>query len=62
MFMRFHCNLLINFCHFFRSLNLVIFLAQLLPKHIDTTYLVNATPPAIIAISLINFADVFVKV
>ena len=35
----------INFCHFFYSLNLVIFWAQLLLKLMDIRYLVSATPP-----------------
>ena len=41
--MTFACNPQIKFCHFLRSFNLVIVLARLLPKHIDTGYLVNAT-------------------
>ena len=37
----------IIFCHFFHSLNLVIFWAQLLLKLMDIRYLVSATPPTI---------------
>ena len=43
MCMKFGCNLQINLCYIFRSLNLVN-LAQLLPKHIGTGYLMKATP------------------
>ena len=38
------------------------FLAQLLPKYIDTGYLVNATLPTILAISFLNIVGVFDKV
>ena len=31
-------------------------------KHLDTRYLVNATPPTVLAGSFLNFAGVFVKV
>ena len=42
------CNSQINFCHFFRSLNLVFFCSTSSKKHIDTGYLVNATPPTVL--------------
>ena len=45
MCMTFGYNPQINFCHFFYSLNLVIFWAQLLLKLMDIRYLVSATPP-----------------
>ena len=45
MCMTFGYNPQINFCHFFYSLNLVIFGAQLLLKLMDIRYLVSATPP-----------------
>ena len=58
----------INFCHFFHSLNLVIFglelshfWAQLLLKLMDIRYLVSATPPTILSQSFLNFTGVFVK-
>ena len=47
MCMSFGYNPQINFCHFFHSLNLVIFWAQLLLKLMDIRYLVSATPPTI---------------
>ena len=47
MCMTFGYNPQINFCHFFHSLNLVIFWAQLLLKLMDIRYLVSATPPTI---------------
>ena len=47
MCMTFGYNPQINFCHFFHSLNLVIFWAQLLLKLLDIRYLVSATPPTI---------------
>ena len=43
MCMRFACNLKINFCPFLQF-ELSHYLAQLLPMHIDTVYLVNAIP------------------
>ena len=49
MCMTFGYNPQINFCHFFHSLNLVIFWAQLLLKLMDIRYLVNATPPTILS-------------
>ena len=60
--MTFACNPQINFCHFLSSLNLVIVLAQLLSNHIDTGYLVNATPPTIVVRYFGNLADCFVNV
>ena len=47
MCMTYAYNPQINFCHFFHSLNLVIFWAQLLLKLMDIRYLVSATPPTI---------------
>ena len=47
MCMTFGYNPQINFCHFFHSLNLVFFWAQLLLKLMDIRYLVSATPPTI---------------
>ena len=47
----------IAFCHFFGSLNLVIFIFGL--KHIGTGYIVNATPPTVLAVSFLNFAGCF---
>ena len=41
--MKFGCNHQITFHHFFRSLNFVIFLAQLLLTLIDTGYLMNTS-------------------
>ena len=49
MCMTFEYNPQINFCHFFHSLNLVIFGAQLLEKLMDIRYLVSATPPKILS-------------
>ena len=50
MALKFGCNPKVNFCHFFCSLNLYShFLAQLLPKQRDAGYLVNVTPPKILA-------------
>ena len=48
MCMRFGCIPQIIFCHFV-LFELRSFLAQLLPKHIDTGYLKNATLPTILA-------------
>ena len=45
MSMRFGCNPQINLFKFVSQFELSHFLPQLLPKHIDTGYLVNATPP-----------------
>ena len=50
------------FVIFFSQFELSQFWAQLLPKHIDTGYVVNANPPTILAVSFWNFACVFVKV
>ena len=50
MCMWFRYNPQINFCHFCRILNLVIFQAGILPNGIDSGYLVRATP---------SFADLF---
>ena len=47
MCMTFGYNPQISFCHFFYSLNLVIFWAQLLLKLMDIRYLVSTTPPTI---------------
>ena len=47
MCMTFGYNPQINFCHFFHSLNLLIFWAQLLQKLMDIRYLVSATSPTI---------------
>ena len=47
MCMTFGYNPHYNFCHFFHSLNLVIFWAQLLLKLMDIKYLVSATLPTI---------------
>ena len=47
MCMRFSSNPQINFV-FFSQFKLSRFLAQLLPKHINTGYLVKATPPPIL--------------
>ena len=52
---------LIKFCHFFRSLSLVIF-GSTSTKTYRHWYLVNATPPTILARSFWNFAGGFVKV
>ena len=49
MCMRFGCNPQINFCHFFQSLNLVNFWLNFYQSIIDTGYLVNATPPTVLA-------------
>ena len=54
MCMMFSCNPQINFCHFFTSLNLVIFSL----KHIDAGHLVNPTPPTILHGSFLIFAGV----
>ena len=61
MCMTFGYSAQINFCHFFNSLNLVIFGAQLLLKLMDIRYLVSATPPTILSQSFGNFTGVFVK-
>ena len=45
MCMTFGCNPQIYFCHFFSQFEL----GKVLPKHIDTCYLVNATPSSILA-------------
>ena len=55
-------NLQVNFCHFFRILNLVIFYAQILSKGIDSGYLVWATPPTVLCWSFWNYTSVFVMV
>ena len=47
MCMTFGYNPQINFCHFFHSLNLVIFWAQLLLKLMDIRYLVSVPHPTI---------------
>ena len=47
MSMSFGCNPQINLCRCFQF-ELSHFLAQLLPKYIDTGYLVNATAPSIL--------------
>ena len=52
MCMIFGCSPQINFCYIFRSLNLVFF-GRLL---VSTKAYVNATPPTILAESLLNFA------
>ena len=49
----------IKLCHFFRTVNLVIFGIK---ASIDTGYLVNTTPPTVLVGSFSNFACVFVKV
>ena len=52
----------INFCHIFRSLNLVNF-GSTSTKALDTAYIVNATPPTILDRSFWNFGGgVFVMV
>ena len=51
MSMTFGFNSQINSCHFFNTFERSQFLARLLAKHIDTGYLVNATPPTALAIS-----------
>ena len=56
MCMTFSCNPEIIFYHFVSILNLV--LAHLVPKHISTGYLGNATPPTILPISFLNLAAV----
>ena len=43
--MWFGYNPQIIFCHFFRNLNLVIFLALLLSTYVDSIYLVRVIPP-----------------
>ena len=43
--MWFEYNPQIIFCHFFRKLNLAIFLALLLSAYVDRLYLVKVTPP-----------------
>ena len=45
MCMTFGCNPQINFCYFIRSSDLIIMGI----KHLDTGYLVNATPPTVLA-------------
>ena len=47
MCMWFGYNPQTNFCHFFCILNLVIFQAWILPKYIDSVYLVCGTPPTV---------------
>ena len=53
MCMNFGCNPQINFYHFFCSVDLVIFGLKAFRlsfsglKHLDTGYLVNATPPTV---------------
>ena len=48
MCMWFGYNPQINFYHFFRIWNLVIFQARILSKGIDSGYLVCATPPTVL--------------
>ena len=62
MCMWFGYNSQINFCHFFRILNLVIFRARILSKGIDRGYLVCATPPTDFCRSFRNFTGAFVMV
>ena len=62
MCMWFEYNPRINFYHFFRILNLVIFQAQILSKGIDSGYLVCATPPTVLCQSFLNFVGVSVMV
>ena len=56
MCMWFGYNPWINFCHFFHSMNFVIFLPQILWKCRDSGYLVSPTPHTILYQSLWNFA------
>ena len=49
----------VNFCHFFRFVNFVIFWPQILWKCIDSGYLVSATPYTTSWLSLCNFAHLF---
>ena len=48
MCMMFGCNPQIIFWILFLQFELSHYLAWLLPKHVDTGYLVNATPPTIL--------------
>ena len=58
----FGCNPQIIFLFLSSQFELSDFLAQLLPTHIYTGYLVNATPPtSLVQSSFFNFAGVFVN-
>ena len=59
MCMWFGYNPWINFYHFFRFVNFVIFWPQILRKCIDSGYLVSATPYTVSCLSLCNFAHFF---
>ena len=61
MCMTFGYNPQINFCHFFHSLNLVIFRLNYNRSLWDIRYLVSTTPPTILSQSFWNFTGVFVK-
>ena len=59
--MWFGYNPQINFSHFFRNLNLVIFRAFWQWKRMDSGYLVCATPPIVSFRFFWNFTDVFTR-